>query len=855
MNRSRLSGIIGATATIAIIVVALWFLHRELAGISFAAVMSNIGSIPTWTLFAAAGFTICSYTVLTGYDAAGLHYLGSTIPYRQTALTSFMAFAVGHNVGVASLSGGSIRYRMYTLAGLSAPDVARLIVFISSTFGIGASGLLGVALLFMPATQTAVLHVPPSVIQLAGYLLLSVPFIYVAFTAIRSKPVQLNSWMIAVPKPRIAVAQVCISAADIAFAAATLYVLLEPQLHIGFFSFLGVYMLALGAGVISSAPGGIGVFEAVLVAALPQVELTALLGIIIIYRLIYYVGPLALALLVLVGHESRQHGRKLKEPAEKAADWLSGIVPQAIGALVFLAGVVLLVSGASPAVDSRLTVISEAIPLPVLELSHLGGSVIGMGLLILARGLYRRLHGAYQFALVALALGVVLTLVKGLDYEEASILVATGAALWFSRDEFYRRESLLSQRFSAKWIAAIVLVFLIAVWIGLLSYRHVEYSDELWWQFAFDAEAPRMLRASLVAAVTAVSFALWKIFRAGPEATNLVSTPDEMDAVRSVLASARSSSANVALLGDKQFLWSADRQAFIMYQVSGNSWIAMGDPVGAAGHHEELTWAFRELVDRHDGRTVFYQVSDEFLSLYVDLGLTLSKIGEDATASLRDFSLQGSDHAELRQALNRARKNGAVFQVVPRADITAVVDDLRRISDSWLADKSSAEKGFSLGSFSESYIANFDCAVVKVNDVIVAFANLWPAPASGELSIDLMRYDQAAPKGIMDYLFVELMLWGSANGYQSFNLGMAPLSGLEQRSLAPLWHKIGHLIFTHGENFYNFEGLRNYKNKFDPKWQPRYLACPGGWWNLPRTLVDVSRLISGGIGKMVGMKT
>lgn len=81
---------------------------------------------------------------------------------------------------------------------------------------------------------------------------------------------------------------------------------------------------------------------------------------------------------------------------------------------------------------------------------------------------------------------------------------------------------------------------------------------------------------------------------------------------------------------------------------------------------------------------------------------------------------------------------------------------------------------------------------------------------------------------------------------------MAPLSGLEQRPLAPLWHKLGNLIFTHGENFYNFEGLRHYKEKFNPEWQPRYIACPGGWWQLPRALLDASRLISGGVGGILG---
>lgn len=847
MPRYKLPATIGAIASVVIISTALWFLHRELTGLSLNAIVSHVRSVSIATLLASVGFAICSYVMLTGYDAAGLRYVGCRVPYLRSALTSFMAFSIGHNVGVAALSGGSIRYRLYTLAGLSALQVARLIVFISVTFGLGASGLLGIALLLLPGTETAVLSVPPGIVKVAGGLLLAVPFVYIAFTFLRRAPVTIGNWRIEVPRPAIAFAQVSIAAIDLMFAAATLYVLLEPSLQIGFFPFLGVYLLAMGAGVISNVPGGIGVFEAILVAAFPQVELSALLGTIVLYRLIYYVAPLILALLLLLAHESQQHGRAIQQSAIKVSAVLSGIAPHVVSMMVFLAGVVLLVSGAMPALDSRLHLISRGIPLPVLELSHMAGSALGMGLLILARGLYRRLHGAYQIALVTLLMGIGVSLIKGLDYEEALLLTGIAIALWISRDEFYRRESVTAQRFSAGWIAAIVLALCCAVWIGLINYRHVEYSTELWWQFAFDADASRLLRASLVATVTALSFAFWKLVHIEKRRLPLVTKPIELDLVRRVLPQATRSSANVAMLGDKQILWSADQQAFIMYQISGDSWIAFGDPVGPASHHEDLAWAFRELVDRHDGRTVFYQVTDESLALYVDLGLTLSKIGEDASVSLRDFSLQGSARAELRQADNRAKKYGATFEVVPRAALASIMTEFRRVSDSWLADKTTAEKGFSLGSYSEEYIANFDCAVVKVDDKIVAFTNLWPAPARGELSVDLMRYDQQAPKGIMDYLFVELMLWGTANGYQSFNLGMAPLAGLEDRPLAPLWHRVGHLIFTHGENFYNFEGLRSYKNKFDPDWQPRYLACPGGWWQLPRALIDASRLISGGI--------
>ncbi|MGB5247738.1 MAG: bifunctional lysylphosphatidylglycerol flippase/synthetase MprF [Woeseia sp.] len=854
-NKAKhLGAALGAVASVVVFGVALWFLHREMAGLSKAAILDHVTAIPLWTLLASTGFAFCSYLVLIGYDATALRYLNRKVPYGQVALTSFMAYAIGHNVGFVSLSGGSIRYRMYSLAGLGGSEIARLVVFVSATFFIGAAGLLGIALLLMPETQTAIFGLPTLLVKGAGVLLLAVPCVYAALAIMRREPFHFRDWQVAVPQPSIALSQVVVSVIDMMFASATLYILLEPALHIGYFPFLGIYLLALGAGLVSSLPGGIGVFEAVLVAALPQVEPTALLGTIIVYRLVYYVLPLVLALILMVTHEARLHRHVLGPTLSRAGGWFTTLTPKAISVLIFLAGLVLLLSGASPAVESRLALISKALPLPLLEVSHLSGSIIGTGLLILAQGLYRRLHGAYLAALAAIVTGIVVSLIKGLDYEVALILAGAATALWLSREQFYRLESIGDEPFSVRWIAAIVAILIISFWVGLLSFRHVEYADRLWWQFAFSAEAPRFLRASLLAAITALSFALWKSFRSRTKLRVANATIDDIEQARLVVASSMHASANAALIGDKRFLWSADRQAFIMYQVSGRSWIALGDPVGPAEYREELVWAFREIVDQHDGRTVFYEVSDAYLPLYIDLGLTLSKLGEEGRVPLEGFTMQGSQRAELRQADNKAKKNGAVFEVLPRSVVPAITAELRRVSDSWLNDKSTAEKGFSLGAFSEEYLQNFDCAVVRLNGEIVAFANLWPAPAGNELSIDLMRYDQRAPKGVMDYLFVELMLWASANNYRWFCLGMAPLAGLEQRPLAPLWHKLGHLVFSHGENFYNFEGLRSYKEKFDPEWQPRYLACPGGWLNLPAALLDASQLISGGTAAMIARK-
>jgi phosphatidylglycerol lysyltransferase len=171
------------------------------------------------------------------------------------------------------------------------------------------------------------------------------------------------------------------------------------------------------------------------------------------------------------------------------------------------------------------------------------------------------------------------------------------------------------------------------------------------------------------------------------------------------------------------------------------------------------------------------------------------------------------------------------------------------VSDAWLAEKDTAEKRFSLGFFDDRYLMRFNCGVVRRGGVVVAFANIWRG-ASNELSVDLMRYGGDAPKGVIDYLLIECMLWGKALGYHWFNLGMAPLSGLEEHPLAPTWHKLGRMVQRYGEMFYPFEGLRKYKEKFLPEWRPRYLAAPDGL-AIAGALLDVTALISGGVGRVL----
>jgi phosphatidylglycerol lysyltransferase len=252
------------------------------------------------------------------------------------------------------------------------------------------------------------------------------------------------------------------------------------------------------------------------------------------------------------------------------------------------------------------------------------------------------------------------------------------------------------------------------------------------------------------------------------------------------------------------------------------------------------------MVDRQGGRPAFYQVSTEALPCYLDVGMSLLKLGEEARVDLGEFSLEGPANKDLRYIVRRAERDGLSFEVIQRERIPGMIDELAAISNAWLNRKNVGEKRFSVGFFDPVYLAEFDLGVVRLKGRVIAFANLWQGASGGTASIDLMRYLPDASPFTMDYLFTKLLLWAKERGYQTFSLGVAPLSGLEARALAPLWNRIGALVFRRGESFYNFRGLRQYKQKFSPHWEPRYLACPGGLATA-RVLTDATALISGGV--------
>ena len=574
----NLRRIAATTLGAALFIAAFWAIQHVLGEYDWDDVLASMAALSPPAILAALAFTVGSYLLLILYDVLALRYVNATVPWTTIAAASFAANAVGHSVGFAALSGGSIRYRMYSGAGAGTAQIAQVIAFCTLTFVLGTALLLGGSLLFDAARAAAALHLAEPWVYAAGALTAGFVVAYFLLNALRRSPLTILRWQLRLPGAPLALAQIAVASIDLCVTAAVLYVLLPAGATPGFTTFLALYLLALAAGVISNVPGGLGVFETVLLLLLPGVPPHEALSALLAYRAIYYLLPFLIALVIVAAREAwlRRTGLARATAWLRAwvRAWLRAVTPQALAAGVFLCGLVLLFSGATPAADARLHVLRHLVPLSLLELSHLIGSAAGVALLLLARGLQRRMDAAWHVTVVLLAAGIVASLFKGFDYEEALLLTAILVALRAAKDRFTRRAALLEERFSLPWALAITLAVVASLSLALFSARNVAYSQELWWQFAFHASTPRALRASVLVIVLAGAFATWKLIRPSPPEVPL---PDGamLARARSAIARSDETSANLALLGDKKLLFANEDAGFVMFQPVGKCWVAM----------------------------------------------------------------------------------------------------------------------------------------------------------------------------------------------------------------------------------------------------------------------------------------
>ncbi|WP_132032974.1 lysylphosphatidylglycerol synthase domain-containing protein [Aquabacter spiritensis] len=289
-----------AVALAAIALGAL-LIYRALKDYSFDELVAAVGRVPTGRVAASAGFAAASYVCLTLFDYLALRYAGKPLAYRRAALASFVGLSLGHTIGLAALSSGAIRYRFYSRWGLDAGEVAKVILFCGLTVGLGLSGLAGAALLFEPGIAWDMAGLSPAATYGLAIACLAAPVLYVLLAACLRAPLVVRGWSIALPGPKLAVAQVAVGVANFLCVAACLHQALAGVREVGFAAVASAYVVANTATILSHVPGGLGVIETVVQHLLPGV---GLVGPLLVFRFTYFLVPLALGTLGLAASEA-----------------------------------------------------------------------------------------------------------------------------------------------------------------------------------------------------------------------------------------------------------------------------------------------------------------------------------------------------------------------------------------------------------------------------------------------------------------------------------------------------------------------------------------------------------------------
>jgi phosphatidylglycerol lysyltransferase len=833
-----------------------WLLAREAGEFNLPEIQRTLLDVPTLPALAVAALSALSVAFTGCVDLLIGRWLKLGLRTRDYLRLAFVANSMANTLNLSGAVGAGIRLMGLTSQRIELGRAAALI-------GMQALSLpLGLSLLVILTLATSSLPMTSGTAQkIAAFAILGAAALYLPLYFFLTTKRSLMRWLpdeMGMPPLRLKLELTLISFVDWLLAASTLYACLYLSgVHVKPGLMLGAFAGATTLGLVSLVPGGLGVFDGLMLLALTEAgyDHAAVFSGLVLFRIAYYLLPLLGSLYLgseMLGQRlpllnrlrKRLAGHPLFGVLGLPVTLLADLGTRLLAVLTFGAGAMQLASAAIPSVIEHIEVVRAHLPILAVESSNWFSIVSGVLLLGLARGIDGRLRLAYRVAQWLLLISAGLAITKGLHFGEALFLLIVAGLLRTRKRAFTRRAMTLSSATTLGWYAGLLICVLVFFAIGVAQVLGDDSFDLFY--IGFGEHTSRIGRGMAAAVLGVVIYLIWQVFAVKRPRLTLPDRSDLERAQELYKTHGGGEFAHLTFMGDKHLFWAADHQAVIAYGCIRDRLVALGSPCGTDAGIDRAILDFRHFADSQDRVPVFYEVLEPDLSRYHDHGFDLFKLGELALIKLDEFSLAGKRWEDLRQATNRAQKEKLTFELVSAPFDTALLTDLERVSDAWLADKGGTEKRFSLGRFDPVYFGWSPLGLVRRDGELIAFANVLPPYGpGGHASVDLMRHIADAPRSTMDFLFAKVMLWAQEQGYAIFSLGMAPLSRVGDNPYARVNERLAAVAFQYGNRFYNYQGVRKYKDKFKPEWIGSYLAYPRGVW-VPGLLIDITALVSGG---------
>jgi lysyl-tRNA synthetase class 2 len=512
-----------------------------------------------------------------------------------------------------------------------------------------------------------------------------------------------------------------------------------------------------------------------------------------------------------------------------------------LGLAVSLAGIVNIVSALTPSFGVRFRALRELVTPLSAEIAAGATAVLGIGLLLVGRGISQRKRIAYQVGLVTLLASTATHIVKGLDIEEAAITAALAVVLWVNRRVFVVGPDPLRWSSLARVIPA---VFLIDFGYGMggLFLRHRLIHPHLTFTRAFMETGSRLIGLTgplrfdghffakwfplSITAIGALSIAYIVSLVLAPVAERVPGRRDERDDVRAMADRKDGDTLDpFALRRDKRYVFSPDGRAVVAYRYLNGVGLASGDPVGDPEAFQDAINAFIDHCDRNGWRPAVYGARVDRVPLYERAGLKSIYIGDEAIIDVPSFSLEGRKMRNVRQSVAHSARAGVVTEVYREGELDPT---LRRaligISDRHLAG--APERGFSMGLDGVLTGRDPDTVLIVCRDqdgAPIAFQRYVPCKAGGGLSLDAMRRDTGVPGGVNERMIVDIVEWGRAHGVTEVSLNFAAFRNmLEKGAEMGRLETVAAWIIKKLPSYIQIDTLRRFNKKFRPRWVPRY---------------------------------
>lgn len=807
----KISNKVKTIAKIIFVSIVFIFVIKEfshiLKGVNLKYLVMYKDRLSTLNIIVIALMGIISFSPLSFYDFILKKKVGIRLKNRELYKYSWIASSVASLMGFGGAASLAIKQHFY---GDHVDDKKLLLKEVSKIIGLNMTGLATICLFYFITAPRHFLAQGWVVIPMA-ILAIYIPvlFVYLIYKYIKTKDL----------KDFLGTLAICAMAMlEWATTIALIYIILKiTGANIPFYSFLPVYITSAVIGIISMVPGGVGTFDLAFISGIEAfgVPVSQALIVILLYRISYYIVPVVIGILLYMNDFSKMVNKRYKNLPYQI---LSLIAYKFVRIMVFITGVTMLLTAVNSHLLLKIRLFEKLFGSVRLGVSNDISILVGFLLIMAACLLRYKSKTIYKASCVVLVVGIIALLSKGLYIGEVVISLIAVYSLYASRRMFYRESFVINWR--STFVDALVLIGSLLGYYAVLDI-YLNFTKDHLERHLFVKLGATALYMFIIVAVIYIAIFFFNKEKDFPTKSFYYY---EDDINRIVNEYEGSSLTHLVYLRDKYIHLNEDKDVMFQYQIYSDKIFVLGNPIGNREKIFDEIERFHEMADLYGYTPVFYQIEEDMITYLHSHGYDFMKIGEEAMIDVPSFEVVGNKMKSLKKSRNKMVNEGYTFEMIKPPYSEETMKALRDISDEWLDGRN--EKGYSVGFFDEYYLSKEDIGIVKDADgVIRGFANIMNMYDHGEsFSVDLMRFSKSATRGIMDYMFINLIELGKEAGYKRFNMGMAPLANVGTSKYAFLNEKIALQVYEYGQIFYSFKGLKKFKNKYTNDWEPRYVA-------------------------------